>query len=342
MDRRFPMAVVAFFIAANAGLVAADRGMVVIDPPHMIFTESSQQAIIAWDGSEEILLLSTDVSSSGSARVLEVLPVPNNVTEVVEGSLESFTNLERLLAEKIPTPRDTHQLAEKNGVEIQFHEQIGPHEVMIVKVNDADYFKYWVLGFAFSRNFTYTEISVEFRKAVTDYIDRGINYFIFDVITTDEETKTVNPLAYRFKSDYLYYPMKITSVSNTSDYFSRLKLFLLTDLGQADTSFIEAVGLSPGDGFANPISLSSTELGKVSEPFQSMFPDGAYAMTVDFYGPYSTLKEDLVLKPSAFHEEAPFSIPPGTVPGASAKPNPILALAIIGTLLLALVFVRPR
>jgi hypothetical protein len=327
-------------------LASADRGMVIIDPPNVVFTESGQQAIIAWDGQEEVLLLSTDVSSSEPARVLEVLPVPSNVTEVKEGSIESFRTLVRLINSKLPSrdyPLGLGKQEENRapGVEIQFHQRIGPHEVMIVKVNDADYFKYWVRDFAFSRNFTYSEISTDFRKAITDYIERDIRFFIFDVISTNQTRQSVSPLMYRFRSDCLYYPMKITSASNVSDSYSSLDLFLLSGQGTADREDVIGLGLYPEAGFTDAIKLKRSELEEVAGFFGQLLPDGAYAMKISYDGPFKQLTSDLMLKKESFTK--PGSTPwVGPDPSRPQAPNYALPLLAIAGLVLMLFLIRPR
>lgn len=329
--------------------ISADRGMVMIDPPHVIFTESEQQAIIAWDGQEELLLLSTGVSSSEPAHVLEVLPVPNNVTEVKEGDMESFKDLTRIINSKLPRPAPGWGLEKldsagsSRGVEIQYHEQIGPHEIMIVKVNNADYFNYWVRDFAFTRNFTYSEISVEFRRTITDYVERGINYFIFDVISTNETTHTVSPILYRFKTDSLYYPMKITSVSNMSDYYSTLKLYLLTDQGIADKTEISLLGLNPTTGFdkTKRIELTKSELEEVSEYFSEHLPRGSYAMVVNYYGPFRLLNKDMMLPRDSFSKPTTIWPSPVNPPGAS-QPMYLPAFLALAALIIIIVLIRPR
>lgn len=54
----------------------ADRGLIPFIPGVQIF-EPNQRAMIAWNGSEEILLLSTDLRASQATQVLEVLPLPS-------------------------------------------------------------------------------------------------------------------------------------------------------------------------------------------------------------------------------------------------------------------------
>ena len=48
------------------------------------FFEPSQNALIAWNGQEEILYLTTDVRASRASKVLEVLPLPSQPRSLSE------------------------------------------------------------------------------------------------------------------------------------------------------------------------------------------------------------------------------------------------------------------
>ncbi len=55
-----------------AGPAQADRGAIPFQPEVTIF-EPTQRALIAWNGEEEILILSTDLRASRATKVLEVI-----------------------------------------------------------------------------------------------------------------------------------------------------------------------------------------------------------------------------------------------------------------------------
>ena len=54
----------------------ANRGLVPFMPWVDVF-EPQQRALIAWDGYEEILILSTDLYTSETTQVLEIMPLPS-------------------------------------------------------------------------------------------------------------------------------------------------------------------------------------------------------------------------------------------------------------------------
>ena len=83
----------------SVSMCFGNRGMMPINPNIKIF-EPTQRAMIAWNGSKEILLLSTDISASDSTMLLEVLPLPAE-PEVKKGDLETFQKATELINSKL-------------------------------------------------------------------------------------------------------------------------------------------------------------------------------------------------------------------------------------------------
>ena len=81
--------IVPHILALAACCVHADRGSIPFDPGVRIF-EPNQRAMIAWNGQEEILLLSTDLRASQPTKVLEVIPLPAE-PEVKKGDRVLFS-----------------------------------------------------------------------------------------------------------------------------------------------------------------------------------------------------------------------------------------------------------
>ena len=129
-------------------LCYADRGMIPVNPYAQIF-EPTQRAMIAWNGSEEILLLSTDISASESTLVLEVLPLPTE-PEVKKGDIETFQRATDLINSKIQLSLamskrngDTEGIKAPGG-EVTFHEQIGAHDISVTHLLNPESFIAWV------------------------------------------------------------------------------------------------------------------------------------------------------------------------------------------------------
>jgi hypothetical protein len=280
---------------------SADRGL--ITQPYASLEESGQTAIVAWNGQEEVLILSTDMKSTQSATVLEILPLPSTPTKVEEGSFDSFRKISDLINARYEATNHFHRgidQAGEGGVEVVFHEEIGAHDVTIVRVDDLDDFIEWVEGFA-GESDVELAISHEFRKAVSNYLDREIRYFVFDVIETNQVTKSVNPLIYRFETDVLYYPLEITAASNISGQtYSHVSLFLVTK-GRINSTLLSSANFTPRSGFTHFIDVSVEELAEISPELADLFEDDPLVMNAYYQGPLSYLKDDLIIEEGALH-----------------------------------------
>ncbi|MCK4733526.1 MAG: DUF2330 domain-containing protein [Methanophagales archaeon] len=299
------LALALVFILLAPSLVSANRGMIVVGPREVSLQESGQNAIVAWNGDEEIIILSTDAKSSESTLVLEVLPLPSNPTTVEEGSFDSFTKLTEIINKKVRAIREegmTKSLgrdAVTPGIEITFHKKIGAHDVTVVKVNDLNHFINWVENFTTEMGFEHTEISSEFENSVAGYLNRDIKFFVFDVIESSEDKQSIKPLIYRFKSDFLYYPLEITAASDAGWSRSEVNIFLITK-GIINEDIVEDINLWPRTGFYYGIELSEEELKEISPEVADLF-SSAYVMNAYYSGKLNRLNKDLVVYKQDIH-----------------------------------------
>ncbi len=291
------------FILLNPSSVFSDGGMV-IWPPKVHLNQSAQNAIVAWNGSEEIIILSNDIESDAEATTLRMVPLPSNPSEIKEGSFESFEKLVEIMNEKIEETRNKWQIMDEGmasaptpGIEITFQEKIGAHDVTVVKVNDLDYFLNWVKDFAREKGFEIKEISSEFREGVKNYLKREINYFVFDVIDTKEGKESIEPLIYQFKSDYLYYPILISGASEISESSAGIRVFIISEEGISDRGYWRPYRIG---SFGYPVGLDQEELKEVSEDIADLFNSKVEVTTFDYYGLLNVFKKDLIFYPQVW------------------------------------------
>ncbi|MFW6164515.1 MAG: DUF2330 domain-containing protein, partial [Planctomycetota bacterium] len=202
----------------------ADRGSIPFKPHVKVF-EPTQRAMIAWNGEEEILLLSTDLRASAETKVLEVLPLPAE-PKVKKGSLKTFqtatTIINRHLARSRKLARASKDAggggAERPAGEVTFHKKIGPHEISVTRVLDGPRFVTWVQGCLAKQGVPNAVMPDGFREIVEGYIKGGFGWFVFDVVSLDAKVKTIEPIQYRFATRSLFYPLRITMLDhgNTS------------------------------------------------------------------------------------------------------------------------------
>jgi hypothetical protein len=240
-----------------------DRGMIPVNPNIQIF-EPNQRVMIAWDGVEEILLLSTDISASDSTVVLEVLPLPSE-PEVKKGDLETFRKATDLINRKLRVAAlskrngDDEKKVLTPGGEVTFHKKIGAHDISVTHLLNADSFVDWVKDYLKSLDIEGDVIADEMKDLIEEYIKDEFVWFVFDVVSLGLETVTNEPIQYRFTTKHLFYPLKITStgVGNTS-----IDLLVLTPhlLRRFPGLPIKRVRLKH-----DPITITSDELKELNE-----------------------------------------------------------------------------
>ena len=285
-------------------LILADGGMV-IWPPEIRLDQSAQNAIVGWNGNEEIIILSIDLESSSNVTALRIIPLPSNPSDVEEGSFESFEKLIEIMNAKMEDIRNQWKTlgegpeeVQSAGVEITFHKKIGAHDVTIVKVNDLDYFLEWIENFAQEKGLEVREISSGFRTGIDNYLKRDIKYFVFDVIEAGQEKESIKPLIYRFDSDFLYYPILISGVSEIQESQAEINLFLITEKGVEfpDIPYSYYSYHWPRS-YGYPVELTQEELEEVSPEIADLFAEEAQVREVSLYGRLNDLKRDLMIYP---------------------------------------------
>lgn len=219
-------------LLASSPTAFADRGMVPISEVSVY--GPGQKAIIAWDGAEEILILSADVYASDSSTVLEILPLPSEPDEIKKGDFTSFVRIQELIREHSPQPlwdkfkgRFVAPAGEGRDIEILFHEKIGAHDITVVKAEDSGELIEWAEKFLSDQGIGHqiSSSKIELESLVESYIREGIKFFVFDLIEVSSTPQSIEPISYRFRTDFLYFPLKISALAsgNTS-----IDLFLLT------------------------------------------------------------------------------------------------------------------
>ncbi|MBN1442554.1 MAG: DUF2330 domain-containing protein [Planctomycetes bacterium] len=195
-----------------------DRGGIPLGRSIKVF-EPGQRAIAAWRDGKEVLILAADVRASGDTRVVEIMPFPSR-PQVGKADLVGFVYLEYLadrtfrreVNEQILSAYRFHGGSpESPGIEIASHQKIGAHEITVVDVREAAEFTTWFEDFL-GRQGAETKLPEELEKLIGDYLEDGFRHFAIDVIEVRKDTRSVEPIAYRFDSKRLFYPLRISSL----------------------------------------------------------------------------------------------------------------------------------
>jgi len=282
----------------------------IIGPPQIDIEETAQNAIVAWNGTEEVLILSVDIQSSESTKVLRIIPLPSNPINVTEGSFDSFTKLQEIVNEKLQEIWNASRkslgidneygVGSLNTVEVTFQDTLGAHNITIVKILDVTNFTDWATDFAESAGLNIT-FSSNFQSTVEEYLDDNISYFVFDIIDTTEDEYSIDPIIYRFKTDFLYYPLKITAASDVGETYASVNVFCIAknrikDEVFANISFYPNVGYYwyYSDYFSN-INLTEDELLEISPDIYNLFKGDPILMSYRYNGYYSYLEDDMIV-----------------------------------------------
>ena len=282
------------FFLASASPAFADRGMIPVSDVSVY--GPGQKAIIAWDGEEEILILSTDVHASGDTMVLELLPLPSEPQGIAAGDFYSFVRVEELMMEHFPFSwgdRFRAPLAgEGDGIEIVFYQKIGAHDITVVRAGDVAELIHWVEGFLVDRGMV-QEISYPKLESVAGgYIAEGFEFFVFDLIAVTSNPRSIEPVIYRFETDFLYYPLVISSLASGE---TEISLFLLTP-GHIDLAELPR-GVTTGLLYGQPVrfGINGEELRSIDSGIAELLGDSAWLTAVKYEGALEALESDLKL-----------------------------------------------
>jgi len=322
LRRIYIVIALSILVALSFPSVYADRGMIPVSPEVSVY-EPGQKAILAWNGQEEIMILSTDVTSSQETLVLEILPLPSK-PNVEAASFQSFEEIQRLIWEEGVNRfmYSTKDGARSGSVEVLFHEEIGAHNITVVMAGDASELVSW-MGDFLAKSGVKEGISLgNFEPVLEDYMNRGFRYYALDLITVSTEERSVNPILYRFHSNFLYYPLVITS---PVDGDTEITLFLLTE-GKVDEDYwpMQKAHYMVSGGAWQPIEfvLSKGDLSKIDLRVGEIFQDGAWLTVLKYEGKLSLLSRDLMIS------EEPIN-PATTINVEVTVPPTLIALCVL-------------
>jgi len=216
----------------------ADMGAIV--PYNVKINEDAQRAIILHNEKEEVLILGTDLHGENETKILRFIPLPSEPevsqvnADVFKVALALMKKYKVVFVHMYKGPG-----AATSAVEIRLNKSIGAHDVTVIKVNNSIHFRSWVNQFFKKKGLPQREKYPFVEQIVNNYVKRGIKYFVFDLVNVTKKTASVAPLAYRFRSDKIYYPLitsnsfgggnKLKLIGTQSMHGVKTKLFYKSD-----------------------------------------------------------------------------------------------------------------
>jgi hypothetical protein len=178
------------------------------DGARSLFDEPNQWAVIAWNGSHEILVLKTaEKSLIGKSAVLHFMPLPGRPIDIKKGDNKLFEKAFSLVQSKVRADD-----MGRNAVVLE--RKIGAHNIFVWRIDNSKDFHQKIQAYAkqrFGTNAT-ALFTRETDRVIQDYFNRGFRYFAFDLWMADAREKPSEKMAieYHFESQYLYYPMVVS------------------------------------------------------------------------------------------------------------------------------------
>jgi hypothetical protein len=299
---------VLFLLFLSVPYCLADRMIIPVKPDVSVY-EPGQKAIVAWNGREEALILSTDVNSDEGTFALEIMPLPSNPKTIQEADFESFQTVETLMWANIPISNTYGKIGERGEatitISIMFHEKIGAHDITVVNVTDASDLSSWAESFLQGNGIPETINMQNFEPIIADYLKHAFHYFVFDLIETSQQQNSLNPILYIFETPFLYYPLKVSSLNPGN---SKIVLFLFTE-DILDQLFCHPFTIAKYlylNQFqfqtSNPIQFRVTtqDLNKVSPEIGKLFKGDVWLTALEYEGEMKALTNDLEIHAFVF------------------------------------------
>ncbi len=224
LQRLYPFLFFSLPLFSFTGTRPDDMGMIHATDARV--SEDGQKAIIFHNLTDEVLILGTDLKASKTTGVIRFIPFPAEPSVSLAPD-QSFDVMNRLLKthglEFISYSKGGPQTAA--AVELTFNQKMGAHDIAVIRVNDVSGFRNWVNDFFKAKNLPIKDEYPAIESIVHDYLARGMAWFVFDFVTLTDQVKFIEPVAYRFKSPLLYYPLK---TSNTVGGTGDIDLFVVT------------------------------------------------------------------------------------------------------------------
>jgi hypothetical protein len=201
-----------FFIVFNLNFVFTRTG--IIDYLNSCEIKLlSVKVIIAHNGDEEILVLSNVLSTRSSKRILRFTPLPSK-PEVTIPQTEIISNIADYIntggIKTINCYKGKEKIGNGNTYQVPPNET-KPLKSTVLEVMDSDHFMN-LLSELNRKMDSPVEITDSQLEQIMYYIKQGYKFFIVDLIDLNENVSNISPLVYKFKTDELYFPLKLMNL----------------------------------------------------------------------------------------------------------------------------------
>jgi hypothetical protein len=273
---------------SDMGSIPFKKGIRIVEP--------NQDAIIAWNGKEQLLYLQTTLGASEATKVLEVMPLPSKPSVEATG-IEVFRRCRSLLPRvEVPVSGGIGPFGgpgEMPAAKVVEQKLIGAHDIRIVELIDSERFSAWVAA-EFGVANEDLEVPASLLAVIGEYAKDGYKWFLFDVVDVSQETAKKTPLKIRFETDKLYYPMRITRTEKGN---TTVSLSILTNVlfNKEDCMGIPRESIKVP---ARPIEISGAKVNWIDPPLFALLgrPQSVQLRTWELSGEIDSFQKDLLIR----------------------------------------------
>ena len=174
---------------------------------------------------------------------------------------------------------------------VTLHEKIGAHDITVAKVVDKKHFIAWVEEHLRNAGADNPTIPEPLKEVVAEYLKDHYQWFVFDVLDLADELKTKETIQFRFRTDALYYPMRITRTGTGDTYVQLLVLSnRLLNLPKSGSLKVKPAH--------EPLTISVAELHGLGNKDMNDLLKGqpTWLRIWEVRGPLSGFKKDIIAK----------------------------------------------
>lgn len=189
--------------------------------PPIPLKDNTQLAVVGWNGTHEVLILTTVVSvymprteriPLRKTYLMELLPF-KSIPKAERASERIFWMLGRYFTKfRFFTPIPIKE-ARYKGVEIIWERKVGAHQIALVEADSSEDLVKWAIEYAREYGVpppSSTQLE-EYIRIFDDYMKRGYKYVAVDIVEVKAYSILIEPIKYIFKSTCAYYPLKVSN-----------------------------------------------------------------------------------------------------------------------------------
>ncbi len=230
-----------------------------IGPYSQDFYEYYQRALIAWKNGVEYMYLEVGFSPryghegeiNGNKTMLHIIPFPSlpkiqsTNKDLFKRVINLLKNKERemdIFKESYISPLIGYGGSASGEITPESVVKIGAHTIGVFRINSTENMKIAVERTFLSEGINFTwNMTDDDMDVINYYISRGYNYFAFDSVNLTNRNEAKQPILYIFNTERVYYPLRITTISNRGEGMRSIILYIITQNGsyEAESSVVK-------------------------------------------------------------------------------------------------------